>query len=155
MRSKLYSPSELMSYFVSPFEVLMKKAIKQNKDLQIKHDPDDPLLKLIAEKGIEHEAQLFKELKSEYHNHIAIKNDKPEIMIHATQSAMKSGVELIYQATLSNNQFFGKPDFLIKIEGSSLFGEYKYKILDAKLAKHIKPEYVIQLCCYYNIQTML
>ena len=151
MRPKLYSPSELMSYFVSPFEVLMKKAIKQNKDLQIKHDPDDPLLKLIAEKGIEHEAQLFKELKSEYHNHIAIKNDKPEIMVQATQSAMRSGADLIYQATFSNNQFFGKPDFLIKIEGSSIFGDYKYKILDAKLAKHIKPEYVIQLCCYSEL----
>lgn len=47
MRPKLYSPSELMSYFVSPFEVLMKKAIKQNKDLQIKHDPDDPLSKIL------------------------------------------------------------------------------------------------------------
>ena len=50
MIPRLYSPSNLMSYFISPFEALMKKAIKQNKDLQIKQDADDPLLKLIAEK---------------------------------------------------------------------------------------------------------
>ena len=68
MTPKLYSPTELMSYFISPFEVLMKKALKENKSLQIKQDPDDPLLKLIAEKGIDHEIKLFKELKTKYDN---------------------------------------------------------------------------------------
>ena len=43
------------------------------------------------------------------------------------------------------------PDFLIKEEGSSNFGNYQYKILDAKLAKHIKPEYLIQLSCYSEL----
>jgi predicted RecB family nuclease len=120
MIPKLYSPSNLMSYFINPFEVLMKKAIKQNKDLQIKQDADDPLLKLIAEKGIEHEAKLFKELKSEYKNTVAIKNEKPEAMLSATKTAMESGADLIYQAALSNDQFFGIPDFLIKTDGSSM-----------------------------------
>ena len=151
MIPKLYSPSNLMSYFINPFEVLMKKAIKQNKDLQIKQDADDPLLKLIAEKGIEHEAKLFKELKSEYENTVAIKNEKPEAMLSATKTAMESGADLIYQAALSNDQFFGIPDFLIKTDGLSIFGNYQYKILDAKLAKHIKPEYIIQLCCYSEL----
>ena len=151
MTPKLYSPSELMNYFISPFEMLMKKALKENKDLKIKQDPDDPLLKLIAEKGIEHEIKLFKKLKSKFDNTVTIKNDKPEIMIAATKSAMKSGANLIYQAALLNDQFFGKPDFLIKIDGSSKFGNYKYEVLDAKLAKHIKPEYIIQLCCYSEL----
>ena len=151
MTPNLYSPTELMSYFISPFEVLMMKALKENKNLKIKQDPDDPLLKLIAEKGIDHEIKLLKELKRRYKNTIAIKNEKPEAMIAATISAMESGADLIYQAALSNHQFFGKPDFLIKIDGSSQFGDYQYKVLDAKLAKHLKPEYIIQLCCYSEL----
>ena len=151
MTTKLYSPTELMSYFISPFEVLTKKALKENKNLKIKQDLDDPLLKLIAEKGIDHEIKLLKKLKTKYDNTVTIKNDKPEIMIAATVSAMESGADLIYQAALSNDQFFGKPDFLIKIDGSSKFGDYQYKVLDAKLAKHLKPEYIIQLCCYSEL----
>lgn len=38
MTPKVYSPTELMSYFISPFEVLMKKALKENKNLKIKQD---------------------------------------------------------------------------------------------------------------------
>ena len=148
---RLYSPSDLMNYFICPFEVQMKKALKENQNLKIKQDPDDPLLKLIAEKGIDHEIKLLKELKRRYKNIIAIKNEKPEIMIAATISAMESGTDLIYQAALSNDQFFGKPDFLIKTDGSSQFGDYQYKVLDAKLAKHLKPEYIIQLCCYSEL----
>ena len=148
---RLYSPSDLMNYFICPFEVQMKKALKENQNLKIKQDPDDPLLKLIAEKGIDHEIKLLKELKRRYKNTIAIKNEKPEIMIAATISAMESGTDLIYQAALSNDQFFGKPDFLIKTDGSSQFGDYQYKVLDAKLAKHLKPEYIIQLCCYSEL----
>ena len=106
MTPKLYSPTELMSYFISPFEVLMKKALKENKNLKIKQDLDDPLLKLIAEKGIDHEIKLLKKLKTKYDNTVTIKNDKPEIMIAATVSAMESGADLIYQAALSNDQFF-------------------------------------------------
>ena len=151
MTPKLYSPTELMSYFISPFEVLMKKALKENKNLKIKQDLDDPLLKLIADKGIDHEIKLLKKLKTKYDNTVTIKNDKPEIMIAATVSAMESGADLIYQAALSNDQFFGKPDFLIKIDGSSKFGDYQYKVVDAKLAKHLKPEYIIQLCCYSEL----
>ncbi|MDC0922484.1 TM0106 family RecB-like putative nuclease [Gammaproteobacteria bacterium] len=151
MIKKLHSPSELMGYFVSPFEALMRRAIKLNPEIAITQDVEDPLLKLISQKGIEHESKIYKSLAKKYQTSIAIKNGDRDSMIEATKSAMNSGIELIYQGALSDNIFFGLPDFLIKEDGQSNFGDYRYKILDAKLAKHIKPEYLIQLSCYSEL----
>ena len=151
MIKKLHSPSELMGYFVNPFETLMKRAIKLNPEITIAQDAEDSLLKLISEKGIEHESKVYKSLAEKYQTSIAIKADDRDSMIEKTKSAMDSGIELIYQGALSNNIFFGLPDFLIKEDGASNFGDYQYKILDAKLAKHIKPEYLIQLSCYSEL----
>ena len=153
IETKLHSPSELMGYFAHPFETLMKRAVKLNSELSIAQDSEDPLLKLISEKGIQHELNVYKSLAGKYQNSVAIKNEDRDLMIEATKSAMESGIEVIYQGALSDNIFYGLPDFLIKEDGASKFGDYRYKILDAKLAKHIKPEYLIQLSCYSELLT--
>ncbi|MDC3382044.1 helicase, partial [Gammaproteobacteria bacterium] len=126
MIKKLHSPSELMGYFVSPFEALMRRAIKLNPEIAITQDVEDPLLKLISQKGIEHESKIYKSLAKKYQTSIAIKNGDRDSMIEATKSAMNSGIELIYQGALSDNIFFGLPDFLIKEDGQSNFGDYRY-----------------------------
>ena len=55
MIKKPHSPSELMGYFINPFETLMKRSIKLNPGLGITQDAEDSLLKLISQKGTEHE----------------------------------------------------------------------------------------------------
>ncbi len=143
-----HSPSDLMRYFIVPFEVLMHQYLEKNSDINIEMDPVDSLLELIGEKGIEHEQRVLKELSLKLKKVIKIEHGTREEMIIATKSAMKSGVDLIYQGAITNNIFFGVPDFLLRVDGSSDFGNYQYKILDAKLAKRIKSEYLIQICCY-------
>jgi len=148
---KPHSPSELMGYFINPFETLMKRYIKLNPSFNITQDPEDVLLKLISQKGTEHETKVYKSLADKYKTSIVIKNEDRNLMVEATKTAMASGVDLIYQGALSDDVFFGLPDFLIKEDGESNFGDYQYRILDAKLAKYIKPEYIIQLSCYSEL----
>lgn len=65
-----------------------------------------------------------------------------------TESAMRAGAEVIYQATLSLDGWTGRPDFLIKVAGASAFGEHHYEVVDAKLARHAQARALIQLCVY-------
>ena len=39
-------------------------------------------------------------------------------------------------------------DFLVREDVPSNLGDYSYQVWDAKLSKSIKPEHILQLCCY-------
>ncbi len=65
-----------------------------------------------------------------------------------TLALMQRGVDVIYQATLLDGDWSGRPDFLIKAKRSSRFGDYGYEVVDAKLARHAQARALIQLCAY-------
>ena len=144
---KRHSPSSLMRFFESPFESLIYKYLREVDKDAVKEDQEDPFMQVASKKGDQHEMDLFHDLSSEMSSRIILDGDQ-EDMIDATKEAMKEGVELIYQAALGDNHFFGRADFLHKIEGKSDFGDYAYEIWDAKLANKSRPKFLIQLCCY-------
>ena len=49
---------------------------------------------------------------------------------HLTVKAMKSGADVIYQASLELESFKGPADFLIKVNGGSALGDYHYEVWD-------------------------
>jgi len=66
---------------------------------------------------------------------------------------MKQGFDVIFQASLKlgqseDIQFLGHSDYLRKVSTPSDFGDYSYEVWDAKLASHVKPYFITQLCCY-------
>ena len=65
-----------------------------------------------------------------------------------TLKLMKAGVETIYQGVLKNDELQGIPDFLIKAEGHSLFGDYYYYAVDVKGASTSRERYLFQLASY-------
>ena len=65
-----------------------------------------------------------------------------------TASAMRAGAPLIYQGTLYDGQWQGRPDFLRRIEQASALGDWSYEVLDVKLSREIKPTYVNQVLLY-------
>jgi predicted RecB family nuclease len=60
-------------------------------------------------------------------------------------------MHVIFQAALEKLPFRGYADFLVKVPGKSLLGNYHYEVWDTKLSKKIKPYFVIQLCCYADM----
>ena len=42
----------------------------------------------------------------------------------------------------------GIPDFLVRVETPSVLGAWSYEPWDTKLARHPKPYFLVQLCCY-------
>ena len=153
----IFSPSDLTVFLDSPFASWMERAKKEKSDFSIKQDEDDPLMSLLASKGIEHENKFLVKLKEQRLSTIDIEQVDNKDKLSATLNAMQQGFDIIYQATLGFKnkykekyvtQFIGHADYLRKVYVPSLLGDYSYEVCDAKLASHVKPYFIIQLCCY-------
>ena len=143
-----HTPSDLLSFFSSPYEFLVRKYIKDSGDESIQLDPEDMFLNLLAAKGDDHELSILDDLKKDHQSIIDIDSFDQSSREDKTFEAMQNGIDVIYQGSLSNNFFYGKTDFLIKHKSPSDLGDYSYQILDAKLSNSVKPEHIIQICCY-------
>ncbi len=150
-----YSPSSLMRFFESPFESLVYKYLREVDPKAVLEDPEDAFMQIAANKGEQHELELFNNLSSQDISSRMIMEGDPEQMVEATKLAMSEGIDLIYQAALTDNEFFGRADFLYKVDGRSDFGDYAYEIWDAKLANKARPKFLIQLCCYSEMLASL
>jgi len=110
---------------------------------------NDPTLKVLREKGIEHEARYLQHLKSEglsvteLPEHTATPDE--------TLAAMRDGVDVVFQAALDDGRWWGRADFLLKTDGASDLGDYHYEVLDTKLARETRAGTVLQLCLYADL----
>jgi len=113
--------------------------------------------RMLERRGFAHEARVFEHLA-------ATRKDIAEIAmgpgdasraqaVVATQQAMARGAQLIAQGVLVNERWFGRPDFLLKVDRPSRLGAHSYVVADAKLANEAKARAVLQLCAYSELLT--
>jgi uncharacterized protein len=62
-----------------------------------------------------------------------------------TVEAIRSGAEIIYQASFLYDQWYGRADFLIRVDKPSNLGPFSYEVVEAKLARSTKARAIIQL----------
>ena len=113
----------------------------------------DPLLDLLSRRGLEHEAAFLANLEAAGLSVIQIPFPASDLAgltdgAERTQSALASGVDVIYQGTLFDGTWRGHPDFLRRVEQPSELGDFSYEVLDAKLARRPKATALLQLCFY-------
>jgi predicted RecB family nuclease len=114
----------------------------------------DDSAELIARKGDEHERAYLERLRSDGRNVTDIAADGGSIhdKVGRTLAAMRSGAEVIYQATLRDGRLFGHADFLMRVDGEpSAFGPWRYEVADTKLARSPKAKFLVQLACYSHL----
>ncbi|HHT9830909.1 TPA: TM0106 family RecB-like putative nuclease [Legionella pneumophila] len=143
-----FSPTDLTLFMLSPFASWMNRFSLEFPDKAPKKDPDDELMRVLQNKGFQHEKLQEELFKSQELFVQKIQADTIGLKQQLTLEAMKNGTDVIVQAYLANQQFFGYADFLVKAPGESKFGDYHYEVWDAKLSHTAKPEFIIQLCCY-------
>ena len=147
-----YSPSDLTKYMESPFASWMDRLAKEYPELTPEKDLSDEFMRLLQQKGYAHEDTLETRFIAEGRTLVKIEGSDNEKRIK-TLEAMKEGVEVIVQARLEVEQFVGFADFLVKVihesdQTPSKLGNWHYEVWDTKLASHVKPTFIIQLCCY-------
>ncbi len=148
MKQKKYSPSDLIHFMESPFGSWMDRyALKFPQFSELK-DAQGQLANILQQRGLLHEFQLENSFKEQGLSLVKIEGKGDVEKENATLSAMRQGIDVISQACLEMNGFMGYADFLIKVEGTSNLGDFHYEVWDTKLSKHLKPSYIVQLCCY-------
>ncbi|HTK59898.1 MAG TPA: TM0106 family RecB-like putative nuclease [Candidatus Baltobacteraceae bacterium] len=104
-----------------------------------------PMLQKLREDGVLHEKRCvekmgaFEELPS---------SGEPEELFAMTIEAMRRGAPLIYQGTLLDDVWSGRPDLLRRVETPSKFGAWSYEAVDIKSSREITEAQSYQLVFY-------
>jgi predicted RecB family nuclease len=118
---------------------------------------------LVARKGNEHEQAYLEELIADGREVIEIKDDPSRdgaapgldgtrLGAQQTVDAMQAGAEVIYQGVLFDGvRWRGHSDFLRRVERPSALGAFGYEVADTKLARRVKPYFLLQLCFYSEL----
>ena len=111
----------------------------------------DPQAEIIRAKGLEHEQAWLRRLVAEGRQVVSIADaDDTDWARDAarTEQAMRDGAEVIYQGVFVDAPWRGIADFLTRVNVPSRLGGWSYEASDAKLARHPKPYFILQLCWY-------
>jgi uncharacterized protein len=111
---------------------------------------------LVAAKGEAHEAAYLGRLKAEYgETLIEVEpnggSTDAAVALERTIQAMSAGAPIISQASFQAGAWRGRADFLRRVEKPSALGDWCYEVIDTKLARSIRPYFVLQLCFYSEL----
>jgi uncharacterized protein len=116
---------------------------------------------LVARKGDEHERRHLESLIAQGLNVVIV----PSVIdgavggreaVERTESAMCAGADVVFQGALAEGGWRGFADFLERVaRPCPAFGDWSYEVVDTKLARHAKPEFIIQLCLYSDLLGLL
>jgi uncharacterized protein len=111
---------------------------------------------LVARKGDQHEREYLAQLRSGGCEIVEIEADRglegTRQAATRTIEAMRAGAEVIYQGVLFDGvRWRGHSDFLRRVESPSALGAFSYEVADTKLARRVKPYFLLQLCFYSEL----
>jgi uncharacterized protein len=144
------SPSDLTAYLACPH--LTSLSLEVALGARKRPHTREALADLVAQKGELHETRYLEQLRREGADVVEIGwPDGPdgfEAAHAATVEAMRTGAEVIFQATFSRGGWRGRADFLIRVDEPSELGAWSYEPYDTKLARSAKAAAVLQLAWY-------
>lgn len=115
------------------------------------------LAQLLATLGGEHETHWVEERKAAG---VHVHSFDPESTRSATTLAelehaaadtaavMRRGTRVLYQPFFFDGTWQARADFLVRVDRPSALGGFSYEVYDAKLARHVRVEALLQLCEY-------
>jgi predicted RecB family nuclease len=130
-----FSPSDLNGFLACPHLTTLQLAVVRGelkKPFRINLHAD-----LIRRKGEDHEGRYLDTLRTQGKT-IA----EPATAAETEGAIRHRTADVIYQAHLEHDGWRGIADFLERLPDGS------YEVVDTKLARHARPEHVLQLCFY-------
>jgi len=141
----IYAPRDLVEFMASPFAAWMSRLVLDHPDRAV---PDERTEEdaILQEQGEKHEHAYLEKLTNDGREVCTIASglDAPA----RTLAAMAAGRDVIYQGALEDGTFSGRTDFLLRGAGHSRFGDWRYDVIDTKLARSPRPDFLVQLCAY-------
>ena len=148
----LFSATDLANFLGCRHATKLDRAVAEGRAEKI-YRPD-PMLDLLKELGDRHEQSYLDHLRSEG----KVVAELPKFGDPSgedTKQVMRSGADVIAQASLIDLPWRGFADFLIKVDRPSDLGDWSYEVADTKLSHTTKATAVLQLCLYTEIVTKI
>ncbi|HYV95592.1 MAG TPA: TM0106 family RecB-like putative nuclease, partial [Chitinophagales bacterium] len=145
----MHSPTHLTNFLSCNYLSILERAAGEK--LITKPFFHDPLVKLLQRQGQLHEKNYLHTLKQTYKNIVELSHGNFDERVQQTIAAMKEGKDVIYQGALTDGEWRGYSDFLVKTNSPSKLGNYSYNIVDTKLSAEVKSEAILQLCIYAEL----
>jgi predicted RecB family nuclease len=150
----VYSATDLVGFLACSHRLALERAALVG--LVERPIREDPAIDLIAKRGIAHEQRYLAELRAAGRSVVEIERDGSVAMDRegllaaaaTTVEAMRSGAEVVYQATFFDGTWRGHADFLLRVERASDLGPWSYEVADTKLARRAKAGAILQVCSY-------
>lgn len=136
---------------------LDRAAARGEQERPLRHDPR---MEDLRERGRRHEAAYLDHLRR-VHDSIAggpdtdARTSSAGTGLAGTLDAMRAGVDVIYQATLEDDVWAGRADFLLRVPTPSSLGHWSYEVVDTKLARDTRAGTLLQLGVYSHLLAAL
>jgi len=130
-----FSPSDLNAFLACPHLTTLQVGVERGeltKPYRVNLHAD-----LIRQKGEEHERRYLERLRV-----AGLMVAMPQTAEETEEAIRRAGADVIYQAQFEHAGWRGIADFLERLPDGS------YEVVDTKLARHARPEHVLQLCFY-------
>lgn len=111
---------------------------------------DDPMLELLRQRGLEHEQEYVRRFARAGKRVVEIARNSGAAF-DETIAAMAAGADVIVQGRVAHGSWAGWTDVLLRVDGQSRFGAWKYEPVETKLAQTTKGTTLIQLCLYADL----
>ena len=155
------SASDIANHLACPHLTQLDRQKAQGR-LRPPHERDIGLEDLVR-RGEVHERAVLARFRADGHEVVAIGVIADAEAVKATAEAIRAGVQLIYQGTLTGSEpghgpaLFGRPDFLVRADllpapdGEPRPDGVHYEVVDAKLARSAKARAVLQTAFYSHL----
>ena len=123
-------------------------------------DWNDPLAVVLRDRGLEHERRYVDALRAADLRVVDLTRDddarwSDEDAAAETMNAMRSGADVIVQAPIVGDGWFGYADVLRRVDGLSACGDWHYEVHDTKLSRETRGGTILQLCVYTDVLSRL
>jgi len=147
---KLLTPTQLATHLACAHYTQLERK-RRAGELEVEFMPD-PRLEGMRARGAEHERAYIERLRQAGASIVDLRESRNP---HATLAAMREGAEVIVQAPLGNEEFFGIADVLLRVAVPSALGAWSYEPVDTKLARETRAGTILQLCTYCEMLTAM
>lgn len=149
-----YSPSDLTKFLNDQFSSWMDHFLFIDlRAIRFSSVSKSKFSIILKKKGKHHEHWLLKLFQQQQ---LKVIDLSLSVKYSDTITAIKSGVDIIFQPILIKHQFRGRADFLIKIPEKSCLSYFCFEIWECKIGLTIKSDFLIQTISYiemlYKIQ---
>lgn len=145
----LFSATDLMRFMGCAHATMLDIMHLRGDGPEPAEDSEDAAL--LQKQGDLHEATHLELLKASGRNVIEIPRGDLADNAKATQAALRSGADVVFQGAFLTGNWGGWSDFLMRVDRPSALGSFSYEVADTKLKRRAHPKHVLQLVLYSDL----